>query len=628
LRAGRRPAGLALLGWLDDRRAPRICRITGSEGSGRTHLLDWLASAYPADAERRERRVHALVDASDADARGLCWLISVALGSAARTVDRLVAELSAWQGPLTIGLCGLDDAAGPVDEITAGLLRPLLSGLPQLRLLLDGAADLPPMPEVPDPAVLDLDDPQWTDAGKFADWCERLEGPGTRTASAAYPNPARALLIARSSAPTAEDWWAALPEELRPVVAALTVAARPLTVEQWSALPGARDPDAVRRAAALLPSAPGRAAWRLPRSLAALAAEQAPRPAAVLRYVEAAPVDDPELLAELRALRLRTAVIHSRAERLISSYGTDAAESMLTDPVFLVRTEPVSVTTALRARTDHLANAWRMAGPAMLALRSPMDRAAALAPYLTEHERKTLWLVGPPRWQVCWARPQPARTVRLGDIPGLLLVEDADGAVRSVEAATGSDSEVWAVPLPRPSADGRGDVTFEHWSRRLHDGPATDADATLVGGRVMVISGGRDGRVHLWKPEDGADTPTMLVEARSAPVSAVAVSNTGYGLLLVAAWVDGTLRVRRLNPGNTNLGLRLGAPVRSAVIDESGRIHLATADGLFAVELPTPTASAAVTPEPQAPSTRRDSEANAATPAPPARNDPPPRPRS
>ncbi|MCZ0987667.1 hypothetical protein O1M54_21845 [Streptomyces diastatochromogenes] len=40
--AGREPAAAALLAWLADADAPRLCVVTGSAGSGKSALLAWL----------------------------------------------------------------------------------------------------------------------------------------------------------------------------------------------------------------------------------------------------------------------------------------------------------------------------------------------------------------------------------------------------------------------------------------------------------------------------------------------------------------------------------------------------------------------------------------------------------
>ncbi|MDV9192035.1 hypothetical protein R6L23_28165, partial [Streptomyces sp. SR27] len=50
---GRRPVtgteaeATALLGWLTDPEAPRLCLVTGAPGSGKTALLGWLARHGP-----------------------------------------------------------------------------------------------------------------------------------------------------------------------------------------------------------------------------------------------------------------------------------------------------------------------------------------------------------------------------------------------------------------------------------------------------------------------------------------------------------------------------------------------------------------------------------------------------
>ncbi|MDR3031673.1 MAG: hypothetical protein LBV78_00925, partial [Kitasatospora sp.] len=185
LNAGRRMAGTALLGWLDDPRAPRLCRITGGPGSGKSHLLAWLLALGTAPDTPPGRRVHAALPAEGLDVRGALWLLGSQLGYVARTPEELCAALDEDGRRTVICVPELDRAADPA-RLAAELLDPLLA-LPHFRLVVDGAPEAS-VKSVAEPAVLDLDDPRWTDRERFDAWCARAGHD-----PAGYPNPGRAV---------------------------------------------------------------------------------------------------------------------------------------------------------------------------------------------------------------------------------------------------------------------------------------------------------------------------------------------------------------------------------------------------------------------------------------------------
>lgn len=59
--AGREPAGVAILEWLRDPHAPRVCVVSGDERCGKSLFLAWLAEQATRPDVVMERRVHGLV---------------------------------------------------------------------------------------------------------------------------------------------------------------------------------------------------------------------------------------------------------------------------------------------------------------------------------------------------------------------------------------------------------------------------------------------------------------------------------------------------------------------------------------------------------------------------------------
>ncbi|GHE25632.1 hypothetical protein GCM10018781_77310 [Kitasatospora indigofera] len=684
LRAGRRPAGRALLGWLADPLAPRFCRLAGSSGSGRTHLLSWLAAAAPPDNPRADRRVHAVLPAEGLTVRGATWLLAARLGLVARTPAELMAALQDGV-PRTLVVTDLDRAGGELlpgaaERIAVDLLTPLLQ-VPWLRLLVECGSGTPAAAALdgaaPAGAVLDLDDPRWTDPDRFASWCAGLGGTPV-AAGQVHPSPGLARLAARTpatvldpAAPPADRasalaaaWWTALPEELRPAVRAL--AAGPVTAGLWAALPGAGGADAVRRAAELVPAPADGAAWRLqPDELAARVAAGSPAVghAGLVRSIADGV---PRLaggrpdLAQAGPERLGTLLRHAVPAGI--------AGQLLADPEFLVHADPAAVTAAFEHAEaageppGALAEAWELAGPACAA-GTPAGRAAALHAWLAGRDEEAAarcaalsgqaWTA---RWSYRRANGQVRRTtLGHGRYAGRLAVA-VNGILRHVDPVTGRDAEgtdplrlpsvpsvamlggadgsyyllrtdgvVTELPLhdsfgnslsraldwaTRHFADGvtalatRGEqdelVAVGDGAGRLHcfptdGGPVLSPDEPLHRGAVtavglalspaggLALSGGRDGRVWSWA--HGSGRAPELVDERPCEVTAVAAAGTAGGLVTVAAWSDGLVRVRRPDAAGPALDLRLGGQARSVTVDRAGLVCLALPKGVVALDL-------------------------------------------
>ncbi|WP_280700127.1 hypothetical protein [Kitasatospora sp. GP82] len=669
--------------------------MTGSSGSGRTHLLAWLATGCPSDNPRTGRRVHACLPAAGLTVHSATWLLADRLGVAARTPAELATALHDGR-PRVLVVTDLDQAGGGLSPeepqlIAAELLAPLLA-VPGLRLAVEStegtAAAAVLAGATPEAAVLDLDDPRWTDPRRFADWCARL--PGTPPdAAQVHPSPGLAQLAARlggageldAAAPIAvrlrqmcAAWWKALPEELRPAVRALGVAERPILAEDWAALPGSGGADAVHRATALLPPHADQFSWRL--HLEPLRAQVA---------ADSPPVDDAELVREFVSRVPRTEAGQPDFPRsspdmlgILLRHGVRAGLSghFLSDPEFLVHADPGAVTAAFECAGiagDALALAWQQAGPALTVLPSPAERAAVLRAWLTGRAPEACArldaLVPGPAWSTIWVhRPTTGavRALTVGRGPyedrivavtdGGVHVLDPDSGLDSgaslprlpvvpTSLACGYDGVLLAVdragtmaclpsPVPdkldRPATvagyaaqhvgselttiaalpnrtsqalftgDAKGGLRLflNPFGNGMADSlPRYDAPVLAIGVAdhrfgAFIVSGDADGRVwayELGRPpaEDlfGRPLTEEPIDARDCPVTALAATETQQGIVMVAAWADGVVRLRRQDSADTVLDLRLGSPVRSAAVDRTGRVFLAVPEGVFALQL-------------------------------------------
>ncbi|WP_052681978.1 hypothetical protein [Saccharothrix sp. ST-888] len=598
LRAGRRPAGRALLDWLEDPQAPRLCRVAGSSGSGRTHLLTWLAAACPADNPHIGRRVHASLCAEGLTVRSATWLLAARLGVVARTPTDLMEALQDGT-PRALVVTDLDRAGGDLlpdmpERIAAELLTPLLQ-VPWLRLLVETAEGTPAAAALhaaaPGAAVLDLDDPCWTDRERFAAWCTGLGGYPVAAAQV-YPSPGLAQLAARTSAGAGLDpdippadrasalvgaWWAVLPDELRPAVRTLATAGEPVTLAAWAALPDAGGPEAVHRAAGYLPPPTDGRTWRL-------------RPDQLARQVDAGspPVDHAALVGRITAGLPRTG--QGRPDPagtapdwlgllLRHAVRAGAAEQFLTDPEFLVHADAPAVTAALDhaeaagSPQDELARAWHLAGPVIAGTADPTARAAALHAWLAGRDQESadrLAARSGQGWRALWSYPADDERVHraapgAGPFAGLLAVA-LGRAVGFIELETGQNSRKTGPFRPRDRwmadlacgddggvyvLDRKGVVTSVPLGG--DPGPPTDAAeglpkdidngvsaiATLSGdeGRLLAVGDGGGGVLYAQVDVGRILKPDQPLH--QGRVTGVDLTRTDGGVLVVSGGADG-----------------------------------------------------------------------------------------
>ncbi|MGE7438330.1 hypothetical protein [Kitasatospora sp. NPDC001175] len=576
LRAGRRPAGAALLGWLDDDRAPRLCRIAGAPGSGKTHLLEWLVQACGGEGAPERRRLHAVVPADGTSVRGVVWALGRRLGVVARTPGDLLSALAESDGRTVVCLPGLNRAADPA-RLVAELLDPLLR-LPRVRLIVEAPEGSPGalgLTAVEQPAVLDLDLPQWTDQARYQHWCAGLNAD-----SAGYPSPGAALGHTRPEAPvTVAQLAARVPRRGDGGLDPTTADERVLS-ELWTATTREGGTVGLLADPAMLTCAGPVAVT------AALEDIGGPIPAAW----DAA---GPALIAEpdpgVRATLLRTRLI-----------GLDdrAAERLATVPA------PWRGAWALWPNSSI---GWP--GPvASLALGAGAYAGQLLLADPGGTIRTVQAETGVPLARVATPGPEPLRALAV-TADGEVLLLDASGGLEAVPApggtaeqpsatagpldalrgaAEGGLSALATVPgLPGSApavADESGSV---HWyqdgtvlTERLHTGPVTALAGAVVDGRPVLVCGGFDGTVRAWWP--GTAPQAEPSARRQGPVNAVAAAGTPAGLVLAAAWADGLVRISAPHRSEP-LDLRLGSQVWALTLAD-GRLVLGTSDGIAAIE--------------------------------------------
>ncbi|MFJ4674387.1 hypothetical protein [Kitasatospora sp. NPDC088783] len=607
LGAGRRPAGRALLSWLEDGRAPRLCRIAGSSGSGRTHLLTWLAAACPPDHPRPGRRVHALLDAEGLTVRSATARLADLLGLTAGEPADLLEALQDGT-PRTVVVTDLDRAGGPrlpgtPERLARELLVPLLS-VPWLLLIVEaahGPAADALADAAPTGAVLDLDQPQWTDPAPYAAWCASLTGHPVDPA-ATHPSPGLAQLAARTpgaapdpalppadrAAALAAAWWRAVPAPERAALTALAAADGPLSTALWATLPGA-DPAAVAAAADLLPPPPIADRWRLrPAALADLvAADGPPVDHAAMMWAVAGGIpvraDGGPDLAASDPERLALLVRHASAG--------DPGSPMLAEIDLLLHAEPATVTAAFQRAEDAglpptpLAEAWRRAAPDRAAAARPADRAAVLHAHLTgRHDAAAahcadLARQADTRWRAVWqhapAAGPCAAALGTGPLAGHLLLADGAG-LHLADPATGrplGPPEPLVEPHPRAlAATPFGGALLLNASGTLRPLtvrgapalppalPAAGAPAVPVvvpaactavaGHQGVLVFGGPDGLATCTETATGAaHRPEHPLH--EGPVTALAAAAADGGTLVASGGEDG--RVWTWMPGRPPL---------------------------------------------------------------------------
>ena len=251
-------------------------------------------------------------------------------------------------------------------------------------------------------------------------------------------------------------------------------------------------------------------------------------------------------------------------------------DQLLEDPLYLLTVDPARLVPYLdlagsaparaaaavyRQSAHHLAPLDQPARASQLELtahrlgcRSLAARIAGGAP---GRSWQTRWSHGRPvtDFQVITEHDGPARAVALGELP--------DGTPVIISGGNDGTVRVWRLADGTPAGE----------PLRGHASPVTAvAVGALPDGTPVIISGGNDGTVRVWRLADGTPAGEPL-RGHASPVTAVAVGALPDGTpVIISGDDDGTVRIWRLADG---------APVREPLHG-----HVSTVTGLAVGELP------------------------------------------
>ncbi|MER5312036.1 hypothetical protein ABT034_30070 [Streptomyces sp. NPDC002773] len=532
---GTEAGATALLGWLTDPEAPRLCLVTGAPGSGKTALLGWLAAYGPRAGRPRRRAARVLVPLAGQSVLGATWTIADRLGVVARSPGDLVHALATSEarppGRTVLLLTDLHDAAEPaaLTELIAEL-----AGVGRIRLVVEARSGTPaPAALRSDRRVTVVD----------------LEGD-------ADP--------ADGTAPRQER---PLPDLSDPVAVCtadpLLVTTAYVTGSAAAGLPGTLDgPEPPARPGENAAEDHGglRAAWM--RAGQSLCREQPPADRALVLLAALGDGADPRLrptLAELAAAapwRLRWA--RHRGD--------------LTPPW----PGPVTVLGAAGGPLEGTLLVGDHTGAVRLlheADASPSGRLAHTVP-----------------GRITALAPAPDGTVLLLDDRGRLhTVRGAAPRAPYLERLTEAVSATLARHPGTALAAIAGSVVVGDRLGSVHAFGLTGLhQAASHSGRVtavsavdsetpFVCSGGADGTVRIWTP--GRDPRPDPLTERPSPVVSLHATQTPHGPLVAVAWADGLVALHRPEGGRT-LSFRPGPPVRAVAVTGSGSLLIGTDESL------------------------------------------------
>ncbi|MGW0082552.1 hypothetical protein [Streptomyces sp. NPDC003393] len=543
--AGREPAASALLVWLADADAPRMCVVTGSTGCGKSSLLAWLIAHGTREGTRPDRRVHAFVPLAGLTALTAAWTLAQQLSVAARTPGELVSALAADRRRTVIVLPELHAAADPAGIAELVLL---LVGLAHVRLITEVRSESGEVQSLmaARPAVMDLDEARWTDPERYAAWAA-TQPSGRRAADGSAPLTSRpAVGLNDPAAVCAADPWQVSVRYERSerdhggLRTAWLRAGASLTREQTAAdravvLLAALGDDADPRIQEELADLAGGAAWRVAwRRVRGDVRPPWPGPACAL--------------AAGRGLLAGKVLVadHQGTVRLLDESGA-APVGRLPKPVPQIR--------ALAATPEGDVLILDIQGR-LHTRRSPsVPRATGLSALLEDGPTPLERLVS-----AATSRPEEPSTAS-AVCAGLLAVGSATGRVHAF-AADGQGDGLWTV---RPH---EGGVT----ALAALDLPLPADGATLP----LVYSGGSDGTVRAWGP--GTEPLATPLRSRPCPVTALAAANTENGPVLAIGWADGLVEHHDLDGDAAVRTYRPGPPVRSLAATASGMLLVGTDD--------------------------------------------------
>ncbi|MER5965607.1 hypothetical protein [Streptomyces sp. NPDC002057] len=539
---GRRPAtgteaeATALLGWLTDPEAPRLCLVTGAPGSGKTALLGWLARHGPRAGRPRRRTPRVLVPLAGQSVLGATWTIADRLGVVARSPGDLVHALATSDArPAGRAVLLLTDLHAAAEPAALTDLIAELAGVGRVRLVVEARSGTPA------PATLRTD---------------------RRVAVVDLDGDAEPV------DPAAPERERPLPDLADPVAVCtadpLLVTTAYVTGSAAAGLPGTLDgPEPPARPGENAAEDHGglRAAWM--RAGQSLCREQAPSHRALVLLSALGDGADPRLRPALAALaegspwRLRWA--RHRGDLTPPWPG----------PVTVLGTAggPLEGTLLVGDRTGavrllHEADA----SPAGRLAHTVPGRVTALAPapdgtVLLLDDRGRLHAVR-------GAAPRAPYLERLTEAVSATLARHPGTALAAI-----AGSVVVGDRLGSVHAFGlRGLHQAASHSGRVTAVSAVDSETPFV------CSGGVDGTVRLWTP--GRDPRPAPLAERPSPVVSLHATETPHGPLVAAAWADGLVELHRPEGGRT-LSFRPGPPVRAVAVTGAGSLLIGTDESLI-----------------------------------------------
>ncbi|AVZ70939.1 hypothetical protein SLUN_00310 [Streptomyces lunaelactis] len=547
--AGREPAATALLEWLVDPAAPRLCLISGSAECGKSSLLAWLVRHASRSDTPVERTVHAFVPIGRESVQGAVWALADQLGVVARAPGELVQALANDRRRTVIVLADLHASIDP--DALAELVLTLWE-LEHVRLIVETRSDGSCYRSLTGagPAVMDLDDPKWTDPARYQAWRETQ--PEARHASVANmmsgAGPAAALddpaAICSADPLLVTGAYEADPDEHGGLRTAWLRAGQSLCHDQESA----------ERALVLLTALGDGADPRLRPALAELAAAapwdvlwsrvrgdvRPPWPGPAVALCPGRGLLEGQLLVadHVGAVRIMQVADAAPSGRLAQPALQTTALASLTDGTVLALDSHSQLHVQQVPSADH-------------------KTGSGLAALLDDGPTPTERLV-----QAVTAQLAKARGTALAATERDAAVGDAQGSVHVVNdaaEATGHSARLH-----------RGCVT----AMAAVDLPAGDEGTPLT----LFYSGGSDGTVRCWAPA-GEPLPTPVAQ-RSCPVVALDAAHVTAGLVLAIGWADGIVEYRRLDTGDVRFFCP-GPPVNAVGVTQGEELLIGTDEALI-----------------------------------------------
>ncbi|MEN8656296.1 WD40 repeat domain-containing protein [Streptomyces sp. 21So2-11] len=493
--------------------------------------------------------MHAVVPLTGHGVLGTVWTLADQLGVVARSPSELVAALQHDQRRTVIVLPDLhaaDDAAALAELAVA------LADVEHVRLVVEARSGhrVLPLLGAAGPAVMDLDEAQWTEPARYEARLAAQDRSGPHPAGGRPADPLAPL-------PDLED-------------PAAVCAADPVHVTAAYEVDGA-------------PYGGLRAAWL--RAGQSLLHHQPPAERALVLLTALGDGADPRLAPELAQLAAGASweLVWGRVCGDISPpwpgpvFALTLGNGPLEGQILLSDHQGVLRTVALSDAVPTGRLIQRI--PQTMALSSLPDGTVwALDSQGSLHTQK-----------LSAARPVSGLTALLDDGP--TPVEQAADALTTLLAQT-SGTAMAATENLAALADASGTVhtltigapDAAPRTALLHEGPVTALAAVDLplgesGPSVpLLYSGGADGRVRVWAPEQ--EPLAAPVAERSCPVVALSCAHTPVGLVLAAGWADGLVEYHRLDAGEMR-SFRPGPPVSGLAVTPGGHLVIGTDEAVF-----------------------------------------------